>query len=400
MPRHKPRYGLVLTGGGARAAYQVGVLRAIADITKFETHPFQIISGFSAGAINGTWLASHTCNFETATQHMWAEWSQLRPENVFRTDLKSVSTIAGQWIRELGLGGLKEKQITYLLDTTPLRKFVETKIDFKALNTSLRSGQLYGMSVTATNYHTGHSTAFFWGSERIRDWENLNRISMRTEMTARHVMASASIPIFFPPVKIGSSFYGDGMIRLNAPLSAAIHMGAERLMVIGIRGPSSTSEASNKKTSHISLGEIAGTILNGLFFDALDADLARMERINRTLALLSEKELRKHPDQLRPIPLLSMKPSQEVACMPSRELAKMPRTLRFFLKGLGMTSDKGTDLLSYLAFEPKYLISLLELGYEDTMSKKYQVLEFFDEFNPSPLRALSSQTEASRSAER
>ncbi len=380
MKARKIRHALVLTGGGARAAYQVGVLRAIADITKAERNPFQIISGFSAGAINGTWLASHSCSFQQATQFMWDQWAALSTEKVFRSDLLSVTRIASQWMTELAMGGFKKKegQITYLLDTSPLYQFIKTQIDFKTLNGFLQSGELHGISVTAANYHTGHSTAFFWGNSQIRDWEKLNRISVRTEMRPEHVMASSAIPIFFPPVKIGDSYYGDGMIRLNAPLSSAIHMGADRLMVIGIRGPSSTSEASNKKTATISLGEIAGTILNGLFFDALDADLARMERINRTLSMLSEDKLLHHPDQLRKVPVLSMKPSEEVACLPLQELAKMPGTLRFFLKGLGLDEQKGADLLSYLAFEPKYLLSLLELGYEDTMTKHHQVEEFFD----------------------
>lgn len=384
MPRPKIRHALVLTGGGARAAYQVGALRAIASITKSPSNPFQIISGFSAGAINGTWLAGHSCNFERATENMWQQWSLMTPEKVYRTDMGSLSRIATQWIRELSMGGFKKEQITYLLDTSPLARFLAENIDFKTLNEYLRKGDLYGLSVTAANYRTGHSTAFFWGHSQIKEWEKLNRISVRTEMTAQHVLASASIPIFFPPVRIGDSFYGDGMIRLNAPLSTAIHMGADRLMVIGIRGPSSTSEASNKKASSISLSEIAGTILNGLFFDALDADLARMERINRTLSLLSDEELKKHPDQLRRIPVICLKPSEEVACLPGQELYQMPRTLRFFLKGLGLKEQQGADLLSYLAFEPRYMKKLLELGYEDTIQKKHQILEFFDlDRNPS-----------------
>jgi NTE family protein len=400
--RSKPRIGLVLTGGGARAAYQVGVLRAIAEITGFERSPFQIISGFSAGAINGTWLASHTCSFEKATKAMWDEWSTLTTDRVFRSDLLSVSSIAAKWIQGLGLGGLRSKdkshdetakQITYLLDTTPLYQFIRSHIDFDTLNKFLHSGELYGLSVTAANYRTGHSTAFFWGHSAIKNWEKLNRISVRTEMTAEHVMASAAIPIFFPPVRIGDSFYGDGMVRLNAPLSAAIHLGSDRMMVIGIRGPSSTSEASNKKTSSISLGEIAGTILNGLFFDALDADLARMERINRTLSLISEEELQHHPDHLRPIPVMHMRPSEEVACLPAQELAMMPGTLRFFLRGLGLKEEKGTDLLSYLAFEPNYVQKLLELGYEDTWVRKDQILEFF-QISAKPRKAGISRVQS------
>ncbi len=386
MAEEKPRFGLVLTGGGARAAYQVGALRAIAEITEFERNPFHIVSGFSAGAINGTWLSSHSCSFKKATKAMWDEWSTFTTDRVFRSDLLSVSGIAARWIQGLGLGGLKAKekshdetakQITYLLDTTPLYQFVRSHIDFATLNRYLQSGDLYGLSVTAANYRTGHSTAFFWGHSSIKDWEKLNRISVRTEIRAEHVMASAAIPIFFPPVRIGDSFYGDEMVRLNAPLSSAIHLGSDRLMVIGIRGPSSTSEATNPRSNTISLGEIAGTILNGLFFDALDADLARMERINRTLSMISDEELQHHPDHLRPIPVIHLRPSEEVACLPAQELSMMPGTLRFFLRGLGLKEERGRDLLSYLAFEPKYLQSLLEIGFEDTVKRRDQIREFF-----------------------
>jgi NTE family protein len=378
MPFPILRNALILTGGGARAAYQVGALRAIADITEYEQSPFHIISGFSAGAINGSWLASRTESFKQVTESMWEEWRNMRSERIYRTDFSSLSAIALRWLKDRSLGGMQKKhQITYLLDTEPLLHFLRTRIDFAAVNHNIQNGRLYALSITAANYHTGHSTTFFSGHPEIKEWKKLNRISVRTQFRPEHVMASAAIPIFFPPVQVGSAFYGDGMIRLNAPLSAPIHLGANRLLAIGIRGPSSTSSEKNQFTGTISIAEIAGTILNGLFFDSLDADLARMQRINRTLSVMTEAELDRQPDHLRYIPLLNLRPSQEIEDAPDNDLSHVPATLRYFLKGIGLTNQKGLDLLSYLSFEPKYLKALLELGYEDTLQRKDEVLDFF-----------------------
>jgi NTE family protein len=371
------RFGLVLTGGGARAAYQVGVLRAISDITQFKKNPFRVISGYSAGAINGTWLAGRTESFDQATEMMWQEWAAITTDKIFNTEMPNVLSIALRWLKDRSMGGMQSRhQINYLLDTAPLHEFIKTRIDFKKLDEHVRSGELHGISVTAANYHTGHSVTFYSGHPEIKNWESLNRISVREELCAEHVMASSAIPIFFPPVKVKNSHYGDGMIRLNAPLSAAVKMGADRLLVIGIRGPSALSN-QQPRNGNVSLGEIAGTILNGLFFDSLDADLARMERINRTISVMSPTELLHQRDHLRYVPVLSLKPSEEIGDVPQCELARLPSTLRFLLKGIGLGEHHGLDLLSYLSFEPHYIQSLLRLGFEDTMAKKDQILDFF-----------------------
>lgn len=380
MARGRPGVlqGLVLTGGGARAAYQVGALRALAEITSFRRVPFQIVSGYSAGAINGAWLLSRADDFGRATRRMWDVWASITTDQVYQSDPYRVLSIAFRWIKDRSLGGMQlSRQINYLLDTRPLRRLLQENIDFAALDKHLNTG-VYALSVTAVNYHTGHSVAFFEGRPRIREWESLNRISRRGPITLDHVMASSAIPIFFPPVPIRGAHYGDGMIRLNAPLSAPIHMGAERLLVIGIRGPSSTSAPDERKPQILSLGEIAGTILNGLFTDSLDADLARMSRVNRTLASLKDTDLRRQPDHLRRIPLLSLRPSEEVADLPDCQLSRIPPMIRFLLRGLGVEENKGQDLLSYLSFEPKYLRALLELGYEDTRRRRAEVLEHFE----------------------
>jgi NTE family protein len=383
MHNSSHKNALVLTGGGARAAYQVSALRAISTMTKFKKNPFPIISGFSAGAINASWLASHHLDFNHATEKMWDCWANLKTEQVYKTSSISLGGIAYRWIQDRILGGIKilglknKKQITYLLDTKPLREFIQAQINFETLNENIKSGEIYGFAITAANYHTGHSVVFFDGNAEIKEWKKLNRLSKRTRLHREHVMASSAIPIFFPPVKIDKYYFGDGMIRLNAPLSSAIHMGAEKMLVIGIRGPSSENQSSHEHQQTVSIGEIAGTILNGLFFDSLDADLERMERVNRGVGILTPSELRRQPDRLREIPLLYLRPSQEVTDVPECELSRMPANLRFVLRGIGVSDRHGGDILSYLAFEPKYIKSLLQLGYDDTLKREKEIIEFF-----------------------
>lgn len=384
------KIGLVLAGGGARAAYQVGVLRALADITRYKKNPFLIISGFSAGAINGAWLGSRCENFSSATQSMWEAWASITIDKVFNINTVSLMGIALRWIKDRGLGGLqKNRQINYLLDTSPLDKFIRSHINFDNLNTHIEEKKLYGISIVAANYSTGASTAFYYGSDEIRDWKKLNRISIRTKIKPEYVLASAALPIFFQPVKIENSYYGDGIIRMHAPLSPAIHLGAEKLLVIGTNNPrrqtlnnklnNKPNNRPNNKTSNlITVSEIAGTILNGLFFDSLDADIDRMQRINRTLSVMTEDKTQYLPDNLRKIPVLNIRPSEDLSHLTSGEMNSLPAGMSYLLRGLGVGTNKGVDLLSFLFFESKYTRLLLELGYEDTILKKDEFLNFFD----------------------
>lgn len=373
------RIGIVLTGGGARAAYQVGVLRAISAITGFSRNPFRIISGYSAGAINGTWLAGQSDNFEQAVESMWDEWASITPDKVFNTDVPNVLYMALRWIKDRSFGGVHQnrKQINYLLDTLPLQNFIQTRINYEGVRRHLQNQTLFGISITSVNYHTGQSVTFYSGSKDIQDWKSLNRVSVRTDLGPEHVIASSAIPIFFPPKKIGSYHYGDGTVRLNAPLSAAVKMGVEKLLVVGIQGANNQAVVAPELNGNVTIGEIAGTILNGLFFDSLDSDLARLARINRTVALMSPEELGRGADHLRQIPVLVMRPTSGIGQISECELGRLPGTLRFLLKGIGLRENRGLDLLSYLSFEPHYLRALLEAGYEDTMKRKTDIEEFF-----------------------
>lgn len=373
------KVALVLTGGGARAAYQVGVLRAISDLGRFEKNPFLIISGFSAGAINGTWLASRCEDFSAATKSMWEAWATISIDKIFETETLSFINIALRWIKDRGLGGIqKYSQINYLLNTAPLNEFIKANINFDKLNSHIDSNNLYGVAVIASNYVTGNSTAFYNGHSEIQDWHKFNRISVRSKIKPEYVMASASIPIFFPPVKIGDAHYGDGMVRMYSPLSPAIHMGADKLMVIGARNPTALTQIERKSKSEITVSEIAGAILSGLFFDSIDTDIDRMQRINRTLSVMTEDNMQYLPDELRQIPLLNIKPSEELAFFSTGAINRLPLTMNYLLRGLGVSSYKGRDLLSFLSFETKFINSLLELGYEDARRKKDEILEFFN----------------------
>ncbi|MBX2994513.1 MAG: patatin-like phospholipase family protein [Bdellovibrionaceae bacterium] len=376
---HARKHALVLTGGGARAAYQVGALKAIAELMKFDGCPFQIISGYSAGAINGVWLASRCESFAEATQGMWDQWANLKTEKIFKTDAPNFFMIGLRWLKDRSLGGATgEKQITYLLNTEPLRKFINEQINFNNIKRHIEAGTLQGLSVTAANYNSGYSTTFFSTPDGVQEWSNFNRVGVRTDITAEHVMASAAIPIFFPPVQLNGAFYGDGMVRLGSPLSSAIRMGADKMLVIGVRGVSAHPELpSQQHFKTVSISEIAGTILNGLFLDSLESDLQRMERVNRTLSLMTEDELGRQKDHLRAIPVLSLRPSKEVSNLSACESESLPSTLRFLLRGIGMRDGKGSDLLSYLSFEPEYMQSLLRLGFEDTMAREQEIRDFF-----------------------
>jgi len=375
--------GLVLTGGGARAAYQVGALRAIADLTSGGprgTRPFQVVTGVSAGAVNSTAIASRTNDFPRAARELWSLWSTLTPDAIYRTDTKSLAAISGSWLRDVSLGGLVGANgINHLLDTAPLRRLLEARLEAERIPDRIADGSLRGVATTATNYATGTAISFFDGAPDLIAWQRSTRIGVRTRIGVEHVMASAAIPIFFPPVSIANTWYGDGCVRMSAPLSPAIHLGAERVVAIGIRYLRTDIEALQlNQEAHAeqpTLSEIAGVLLNAVFLDALEADLELVERINRTIELIPPEHASRQP--LRPVPVLALRPSQDLGRLAAQQYDRFPRALRYFLSGIGATGRNGWDLVSYLAFEPVYIKRLLDLGYKDTMQRSAEVKAFF-----------------------
>lgn len=384
--------GLVLTGGGARAAYQVGAVRALAEIAGPGQIPFDVIAGLSAGAINGVALATGAGDFQTATERLQTTWSQLTPDRIYRTGALRLASIGSRWIRDLSAGGLIGKSgINFLLDSSPLRELVSTQIPISRIRRHLRAGRLRAVAVSTTNYHTGSGVTFFEGAADIQPWTRSARIGVRARIGVDHVMASAAIPIFFRPVSLDGSFYGDGCVRMNYPMSPAIHLGADRIVAVSVRHlrpPAETAERQVRaKTDRLPLSEIVGVLLNSVFLDSLDSDLERMEQTNETLALVPPEKLTSRELGVRPIPALLLRPSEDLGRLAADEYERFPAMLRYLLKGIGASGQAGEDLLSYLAFEPIYVKRVMDLGYADAMARRDEIEEFLFGEPPSKAQA-------------
>jgi NTE family protein len=352
--------------------------------------PFDVIAGISAGAINGVALATGADDFQKVADRLRLTWSRLTPDRVFRTGALRLASIGSRWIRDLSAGGFLGKSgINYLLDAAPLRRLVATEIPIGRMRRHLRAGRLRGVAVSATNYHTGSGVTFFEGAADIEPWTRSTRVGVRARITLDHVMASSAIPVFFAPVALDGSFYGDGCVRMNYPMSPAIHLGADRIVGVSVRHlrpPSETAEReARSKTDQLPLSEIAGVLLNSVFLDSLDSDVERMERMNKTLALVPREKLSSSDLGVRPIPALLLRPSQDLGKLAADEYERFPGMLRYLLKGIGAAGHAGEDLLSYLAFEPIYVQRVMELGYNDTMARRDEIEDFF--FGVPPKKA-------------
>jgi NTE family protein len=375
--------GLVLSGGGARAAYQVGVLRALVEILGApENTPFSIVTGLSAGAVNCAAIAAGADDFTHAVRHLTDTWTSLTPDAVYHTDAPRLTTLGFRWLKDLTTGGvLGASRAHYLLDTAPLRTLLANEIDLRRLRAHFDAGRLRGVALSATNYLTGTTVTFYDGVPGLTPWARYNRIAVREPLTIDHVMASTAIPIFFPPISIDGRMFGDGGIRMTAPLSPAIHLGADKVLVIGVRyfrTPENTL-ALNRDTraDGVSIAQIGGVLLNALFLDSLDNDLERLQRINRTLSLIPEQVRATHPDALRAVPALVLRPSRDLGRLAADQYEKFPAMLRHLLRGIGATGDSGWDLLSYVAFQPEYIGKLIDLGFADTLAHRLEIEAFF-----------------------
>ncbi|MET0287712.1 MAG: patatin-like phospholipase family protein [Polyangiales bacterium] len=373
---------LVLSGGGARAAYQVGAMRAIAELHKCQANPFNILAGVSAGAINCVTLATMADDFTAGVRLLNETWMSLEPHLVYRTDPVTLGKLGARWVKDATTGGLiGASKANYLLDTQPLREMLNARMHTERIPGHIASGTLRALAISATNYASGNIVTFFDGDPSLQEWVRHARLSFREAITVEHVMASAAIPIFFPPVSVNGRSYGDGGLRMTSPASPAIHLGADKLLAIGIRHKRDDDEtlALNQEMSTlpVSAAQISGVLLNALFLDSLDDDIARLLRVNRTLGFVPEDARSKSPDMLRRIPALLLSPSQDLGRLAADEYDKFPRMLRHLLRGIGATGESGWDLMSYLAFQPAYASKLIELGYHDTLARKDELREFF-----------------------
>ena len=373
--RLKPRAGLVLTGGGARAAYQVGVVKAVRDVLGNPVkNPFPILCGTSAGAINAAGLAVQADDFSRGVANLLEVWEHMRCDHVYRTDVASIMKSGARWLSSMML--LSRGNPVSLLDNAPLRDMLAKTMPFERIQQHIDAGALYAVCVTASGYTSGQSVSFFQGGSGLEGWERNQRIGAAVVLQLDYLLASSALPFIFPAVKVHREYFGDGSMRQIAPVSPALHLGADRVLIVGT-GRQTMDQARARSNIYPSLAQIAGHALNSIFLDSLSVDIERLERINRTVRMIPPEKLEGSSLTLRPVKVLFITPSQPIERIAARFVHELPRTVRFVLRPTGALSRAGSNLASYLLFEESFCRALIDLGYQDTMAREAEVKDFF-----------------------
>lgn len=374
---HKPKVGLVMMGGGARAAYQVGVLKGVAELVKKgQPSPFNILSGISAGAINATALASAAHNYQKAVFRLLTIWGNFHCDQIFSTSTGGIIKTGAHWLLGMMLASFAKNKPMYLLDRKPLYELLSNYLHTKGIQRNIDNGHLHAVSVTASGYQSGHNVTFFQGHPDIQAWKRARRIGCREKINVDHLMASSAIPFIFKAEKINREFFGDGSIRLIAPLSPSLHLGADRLMIIGNRKEDEETPLRVNQNISPSFAEIASHVLNSIFLDSLEADLERLTRINNTVSKIPDKAIIENNIPLRNVDTLLISPSEDIGKLAAPYANEMPASIRILLRGIGAMRTEGASLMSYLLFEKSYCRDLINLGFEDTIAKKDEIKEF------------------------
>jgi NTE family protein len=370
--------GLILSGGGARAAYQVGVLQGLADVLpKDSPNPFPVICGTSAGAINAAALGIYASQFREAVWRLVHVWANFHVHQVFRSDMTGLSMSAAHWVAALGLGGLGKYSPVSLLDRRPLERLLGHYLPFEQIQQSIDDKHLRALCITASSYSSGESVSFFQGDESVDTWQRSRRIGVRDNIGLQHLMGSSAIPFVFGAERIGDEFFGDGSMRQTNPLSPALHLGADKLVVIGVRHDDEDVPVQTMTHTNPSLGQVAGHVLDSIFLDNIDVDVERLMRNNRAFEQIPDKHLPEDSVSMRPVDVLYISPSQDLFRIAEKHAKLMPRSVRLFLRALGVNDERGSNLLSYLLFEKAYCRDLISLGYSDTLARHEEVRHFF-----------------------
>lgn len=378
---HKRSYissnnALVLTGGGARAAYQVGVLSAIAKfVPRNHGVPFPIICGTSAGAINSTALACYASCFQLGVKKLEWVWKNLDPGRIYHSDALRVFSHLSAGLLGSFQADYANKSARSLLNNAPLRDLLNMVVDFNRIDTNIRRGYLSAVSVTASSYTSGDSISFFQSKESISPWFRAKRSGVPTQLNSQHLMASAAIPLVFPSVKIKRDHLGDGSIHQLSPLSPAIHLGAEKIFVVGVEQPKEPIHARENNPHPPTTATIAGHLLDTVFSDTLKSDIERMERVNHTLSLIP-KNLKNQTAGLKKIESLVINPSHDFNAIAVKYYHKLPLSIRLLLRSVGITNDAESSLVSYLLFEKNYCKELINLGFNDALEQEGKIREF------------------------
>ncbi len=370
-----PKVALLLSGGGARGAYQVGVLKAIAEFyPRNHGIPFPILCGTSAGAMNSTALGCYASSFHLGVKKLDWIWRNMKTAQIYHCDMlhvtKHMFNNVTTWLRS----DLYKNRATSLLDNSPLRDFLSQVVPFDRLERNIANGYLHALSITASSYQTGNSVSFYQGHSSIEDWTRSKRESLRGTLHYEHLMASAAIPLLFPAVEVRQSFYGDGSIHQLSPLSTPIHLGADKVLAIGLDSPHDRQPHSQVK--HPSGSSIAGHLLDSVFSDTLDGDIERAERINATIDVIDEASLKKLA--LRKVQTLLINPSIDINKVAQRHFESMPLPIRLLLSTMGVNKDSESSLASYLLFENGYCKELIDAGYKDGLAHQAQLMDFLN----------------------
>lgn len=376
------RKALVLPGAGARGAYQVGVLKAVASLLPERApNPFKVICGTSAGAINAAVLAGRAGNFERAVADMEQVWGGFEASQVYRTDNWTMLKSSLHWFAALVFGGLGVRNPASLLDNSPLRGLLAQNVRFDGIRRAIEQGHLDALAVTASAYSTARSVTFFQGRSELTEWTRIRRIGRVATLNVDHLLASAAVPFVFPPVKIGGEYYGDGSMRHRAPLSPAIHLGADRMLVVGVRDERPDAEPpAGERPEPPTLAHLGGYMLDTLFLDGLYTDLERLSRTNRILQQLTPGKLAGPLAALRPLHTLVVVPQRDLRGIAAEFAHELPRAIRLLLRGLGTSSRSGLQLVSYLLFESGFTRALIDMGYRDALAMEDALRAFlFDE---------------------
>jgi NTE family protein len=317
-------------------------------------------------------------HYARAVANLLEVWEHMHCHHIYRTDAWSIVKSGARWLSALML--ISRANPMSLLDNTPLADMLSRTLDFERIRANIDSGALYAVCVTASGYTSGQSVSFFQGGSGLEGWERNQRIGAAVTLRLEYLLASAALPFLFPAVKVHREYFGDGSMRQIAPVSPALHLGADRVLIVGTGrqtlGPHA-DPARARSTVYPSLAQIAGHALNSIFLDSLMVDIERMERINRTVRLIPGERLSDSNLQLRPVKVLFISPSQPIERIAARFLHELPRTVRFILAPTGALNRSGSNLASYLLFEQSFCRALIDLGYQDTISRESEVREFF-----------------------
>lgn len=375
--------GLAMTGGGARGAYQAGVLKRIGEIPRVQSrgNPFPIIGGASAGAVNGAALAAGANEFSLATKVVANLWANLKPSEVFRCDLVSQAHNSLIWILDLSFGGVVGGgNARSFLDASPLRRYLNAHLDCNRIQENIRRGHLYALAISATNYNSGMSYLFIQGKKGHPIWNRSRRVTLAAKITVEHICASAAIPLVFQPVRLetprGPAFFGDGCLRLQQPLSPIIRLGAQKVFAIGVRCENREHQDEIAGAKDPSLAQVLGVLFNVMFLDHLATDIEHLERLNRLLQDGHITQTVEGCEKMRPLTVMLVTPSVNLTEIAAHHQKDMPYLIQYFVNGLGRDAASCSDLMSYLLFTSKYTRELIDLGYHDAAERAAEIEDY------------------------